>query len=86
MDIRASDDDRQRVVTALERHTGAGRLSLDEFATRVERVHGATTQSELAAVTCDLPAIEDGPRREFLLIMLVALITLALLGAYVLLR
>ena len=86
MDIRASDDDRQRVVAALERHTGAGRLSLDEFAARVEQVFGATTQSELAAVTSDLPATEAGPRREFLLIMLVAVITLALLGVYVLLR
>ena len=56
MDIRASDEDRQRVVAALERHTGAGRLTLDEFAARVEAACGARTLAELAAVTSDLPA------------------------------
>jgi hypothetical protein len=80
MDIRASDEDRQRVVAALERHTGAGRLSLDEFAARVELACGASTLSELAAVTCDLPAVDDKPRRELLLVFAIALVTLVLLG------
>ena len=80
MDIRASDEDRQRVVAALEHHTGAGRLTLDEFATRVEAVVGARTQSELAAVTSDLPAVTDHPRRELLAVFLIAAVTLVALA------
>jgi hypothetical protein len=53
--LRASDDDRHRVVAALERHTAAGRLTLDEFGERVSRVLAAVTHGELAAVTSDLP-------------------------------
>ena len=53
--LRASDADRQRVVSALERHTAAGRLTLDEFAERVTLVLRAATHGELAAVTGDLP-------------------------------
>ncbi|GAA5181736.1 hypothetical protein GCM10023322_17100 [Rugosimonospora acidiphila] len=58
---RASDEDRQRVVRALERHTAAGRLDLDEYAERVDRVLAARTHGELAEVTTDLPA---DPRPE----------------------
>jgi hypothetical protein len=86
VDIRASDEDRQRVVAALERHTGAGRLTLDEFAARVEAACGATTLAELAAVTSDLPAIEDRPRRELALVFAIALVTLILLGVALALR
>ena len=56
---RASDDDRQRVVRALERHTAAGRLDLDEYAERVDRVLAARTHGELAEVTGDLPADDE---------------------------
>ena len=73
-------------MAALERHTGAGRLTLDEFAARVEAACGAVTQAELAAVTRDLPAIEEVPRRELLLVFLIALITLVLLGVGLALR
>ncbi len=93
MDIRASDEDRQRVVAALERHTGAGRLTLDEFAQRVEAVCGARTLDELAAVVSDLPAdnaavpaADSGPSRELLLVFAVAIVTLALLGVALALR
>jgi hypothetical protein len=54
--LRASDADRHRVVAALEEHTAAGRLSLDEFGERVTRALSAVTHGELAAVTRDLPA------------------------------
>ena len=54
--LRASDADRHRVVAALEKHTAAGRLSLDEFAERVTRALNAVTHGDLAAVTRDLPA------------------------------
>jgi hypothetical protein len=86
VDIRASDEDRQRVVAALERHTGAGRLTLDEFAARVEAACGAVTQAELAAVTSDLPIIEERTHRELLLVFLTALVTLVLLGVALALR
>ncbi|HEV8568639.1 MAG TPA: DUF1707 domain-containing protein [Actinoplanes sp.] len=93
MDIRASDEDRQRVVAALERHTGAGRLTLDEFAQRVEAACGARTLDELAAVVRDLPAdsaagpaAESGPSRELLLVFVVAIVTLVLLGMALALR
>jgi hypothetical protein len=87
VDIRASDEDRRRVVAALEQHTGAGRLTLDEFASRVEAAAGARTMSELAAVTSDLPATEDDhPRRELLFVFLIAIVTLVILGLFIALR
>ena len=94
-DVRASDDDRERVVAALQRHTAAGRLTLDEFAERVDAACGARTLDELAVVTRDLPAepAPDGPgqaadpgergRRELVLVFAVAAITLLLLGLFV---
>jgi hypothetical protein len=58
--LRASDADRERAVTALERHVAAGRLTLDEFAQRVSGVLAAVTHGELAAFTRDLPREETG--------------------------
>ena len=86
--MRASDEDRQRVMAALERHTGAGRLTLDEFAERVGVVAGASTLDERASVVSDLPAeeAEERQRREFLLVFAVAILTLVLLGAFLALR
>jgi Domain of unknown function (DUF1707) len=92
--MRASDDDRQRVVDALERHTGAGRLTLDEFAERVDVVTGARTLSELAAVVSDLPGdidqapAEAGPQQshELLWVFAIAIATLILLGVALALR
>ena len=55
-DQRASDEDRQRVVRDLERHTAAGRLTLDEYAERVDRALASRTHGQLAEVTADLPA------------------------------
>jgi hypothetical protein len=79
--IRASDDDRRRVVAALERHTADGRLSLDEFAERVTRALGATTHRELAAVTQDLPTEPPttGVSRQLLVAFLLAMATLVVL-------
>jgi RNA polymerase-interacting CarD/CdnL/TRCF family regulator len=54
--MRASDADRERIVAALERHTAAGRLSLEEFAERVDRALACRTHADLAAVVRDLPA------------------------------
>jgi hypothetical protein len=79
--VRASDDDRRRVVAALERHTADGRLSLDEFSERVTQALSATTHRELAAVTADLP-IEPQPTavsRQLLVAFLLAMATLVAL-------
>ncbi|MFI7540265.1 DUF1707 domain-containing protein [Actinoplanes sp. NPDC049599] len=86
--MRASDEDRQRIVAALERHTGAGRLTLDEFAHRVDVVSAARTLDELAAVVSDLPVEtrEEKQRRELLLVFAIALVTLVLLGVGLALR
>jgi uncharacterized protein DUF1707 len=88
--IRASDDDRQRTVAALERHTGAGRLTLDEFAERVRVAHDARTLDELAEIMRDLPedaqreadqvATAERPRRDLLVLFAIAAVTLLVLS------
>ncbi|MDQ7903308.1 DUF1707 domain-containing protein [Phytohabitans sp. ZYX-F-186] len=89
-ELRASDEDRHRVVDALHRHTEAGRLSLDEFTERVDSAYAARTLAELAAVTRDLPAesartapaAPDTGRRDLLVIFAVAGVALVLLLAF----
>jgi hypothetical protein len=89
--IRASDDDRQRTVAALERHTGAGRLTLDEFAERARVAHDARTLNELAEIMHDLPPDDsrpepvtiERPRRDLLVLFAIAAVTLILLGAFI---
>ena len=84
--LRASDDDRRRVVSELERHTADGRLTLDEFSERVGRVYGAATHADLAAITHDLP-VAPSPRvpahpdpRPLLVAFVLAAVTIAVLG------
>jgi hypothetical protein len=85
--IRASDEERHRVVDALQRHTEAGRLSLDEFTERVDSAYAARTLAELAAVTHDLPAepvatpaaAPDTGRRDLLVLFAIAGVALVLL-------
>ena len=60
--VRASDEDRDRVVAALKEHCAAGRLTLDELPGRVERAYAATTVGELAELTGDLPGRSRRPR------------------------
>jgi hypothetical protein len=85
--LRASDDDRLRVVADLERHTAAGRLSLDEFSERVARALAAPTHAELAAVTRDLPAPPPpAVSRQLLVAFLLAIGTLVVLMALLALR
>jgi class 3 adenylate cyclase len=54
-DERVGDDDRQRVIDLLRVHTGAGRLTLDEFSDRAGEVFAARTRRELDAVLANLP-------------------------------
>ncbi len=89
MDVRASDDERRRVIGALERHTADGRLSLDEFGERVERVWAARTRGELSLITSDLPETHATPPGGHQLAVTFALAAAALLLlalAYAMLR
>lgn len=90
LEIRASDEDRARIVAVLQRHTEAGRLTIDEFSDRVAAAYAARTLGDLATVTGDLPAesppATEGPaepvRRELLVIFAVAVLTLVLLAVF----
>ena len=53
-DLRASDADRERVVTLLAEAAGDGRLTLGEHSERTERAYSARTLGELAELTADL--------------------------------
>jgi Domain of unknown function (DUF1707)/Cell wall-active antibiotics response 4TMS YvqF len=52
----AGDEDRSRAIVALRDATVEGRLTLDEFADRVELAELARTFSDLEAVTAGLPS------------------------------
>lgn len=86
--MRASDADRERVMAALQRHTAAGRLSLEEFTERVDRTLACRTQGDLAAVVRDLPeelaADHAAGARQLALAFAVALLALLVIGAAVL--
>ena len=49
-ELRVSDQDRERVITALNEHAGAGRISTEELEDRVQAVYDAKTKGELDAV------------------------------------
>ncbi len=54
--IRASDQDREVVVTALRDAYTAGRLTLEEFDERMTAAYASRTWGELRKLTADLPA------------------------------
>jgi DUF1707 SHOCT-like domain len=55
-DLRASHEDRDRVVDALRVAGGDGRLTTEELDARLERALSARTLGELAELTADLPS------------------------------
>jgi hypothetical protein len=55
--MRASDTERQRAVEELRRHCAAGRLDVDEYASRVERAVSASSLEELDQLLSDLPML-----------------------------
>jgi hypothetical protein len=55
-ELRASHQDRDRVVDILRTAGGDGRLTAGELDARVERALSARTQGELAALVAGLPA------------------------------
>jgi Domain of unknown function (DUF1707) len=56
--IRASDNDRDRVASLLREHHAAGRLSAQEFSERLDRTFEAVTVGELDKLLADLPSID----------------------------
>ena len=52
----AGDADRSKAIVTLRDATVEGRLTLDEFADRVERAELARTDTELAEIVADLPS------------------------------
>jgi uncharacterized protein DUF1707 len=54
--IRASDADREAVVTRLQTAVGEGRIDLDEFSQRADAAYRSTTTADLEALVADLPA------------------------------
>jgi hypothetical protein len=67
-DVRASDAEREEVVTALRTHAGDGRLGIEELDQRIEAAYAAKTRRELVALTNDLPRAPrplGDQRREF---------------------
>jgi Domain of unknown function (DUF1707) len=61
--VRASDEDRERVVAVLKENCAAGRLTLDELPGRVERAYAAATLAELEQLTRDLPDRQREPAK-----------------------
>ncbi|MFG2790355.1 DUF1707 domain-containing protein [Streptomyces sp. NPDC048419] len=62
--LRASHEDRDRVVDVLRVAAGDGRLTADELDERVEAALTARTMGELAVLTTDLPAETVGVAPE----------------------
>ena len=62
-EARASDADRYRVIDALRVHTADGRLTLDEFETRVGQAWSASTHGDLQMVLRELPVLEERQAR-----------------------
>jgi hypothetical protein len=54
--VRASDADREAVVTRLQTALSEGRIDLDEFGQRAAVAYDATTLAELQGVVADLPS------------------------------
>jgi hypothetical protein len=59
--IRASDAEREHAVERLRVHAVEGRLTLEEFAERVERAYAARTTDDLDELVHDLPATASAP-------------------------
>ncbi|HEX3751689.1 MAG TPA: DUF1707 and DUF4190 domain-containing protein [Streptosporangiaceae bacterium] len=54
-ELRASDADREQLVDVLKTAFGEGRLTQDEYTTRMEQAYTAKTYGELRALVADLP-------------------------------
>jgi Domain of unknown function (DUF1707) len=57
--LRASDADREQLITELNGHTVAGRLSTEEFEQRLQATYAARTTGELDDLRRDLPTTPE---------------------------
>jgi hypothetical protein len=70
--VRASDEDRERLISELNEHTVAGRLTTEELEDRLRAAYAARTTGELDALRRDLPltdrqtALSHAARRSHL--------------------
>ncbi|WP_449060659.1 DUF1707 SHOCT-like domain-containing protein [Planomonospora algeriensis] len=62
--MRASDDDRDRIASVLREHYAQGRLTVEEFDERLEQLYASRTYGELATLTSDLPDVDLRAMRE----------------------
>ena len=58
--VRASDAERDLLVSQLRQDMVEGRLTVDEFTDRIEAAYGSQTRGELEALRSDLPAAATG--------------------------
>ncbi|SEP53330.1 DUF1707 SHOCT-like domain-containing protein [Amycolatopsis saalfeldensis] len=84
--LRASDADRERVVSLLHAQVGEGRLTLEEFSERSAAAYAARTVGELVTLTRDLPVLVSPspaptPVSRWLVPLAVVLAVLFLAGA-----
>jgi hypothetical protein len=59
--LRASDAERERTVELLRTHAVDGRLTLEEFAARIDKAYDARTRDELDELGRDLPEATTAP-------------------------
>ena len=85
--IKASDADRDAVVTALSEHFQAGRLTTEELEERTSQALAARTLGQLDELTTDLPAprpaapsVPDAPRRPGYLVLMPLIVPVAALA------
>lgn len=62
-DLRIADADREKAINELSRHTGDGRLTLEEFEARVDEVLNAKTRADLRGPFRGLPTFALQPER-----------------------
>ena len=62
--LRASDEERDRVVEQLRGHCAAGRLTADELGDRAQAAYAARTLGDLDALLDDLPRPAPSPHRS----------------------
>lgn len=60
-DLRIGDAEREAAADYLREHFADGRLTQEEFTERLDAVFAAKTQSQLGAITKDLPQPAAGP-------------------------
>lgn len=62
--LRIGDAEREEALNALQEHLAAGRLDVDEYEQRAERVVAARFAEDLAEVLTDLPRTEAEQQRR----------------------